>query len=140
MSHTTILDSMYGSFLDKPIEPVKVNDLKSLTIAKNEDCAFSLAEADMPFSGVDFTPCNGDQGIVRVKLGYSHVARMESDFWYGIQILALLKNAMIAELAKNFDITKYKVHFALPGRPGKYFSDSLSSASVEIRAYITTKV
>jgi hypothetical protein len=133
------LNRMYGSFLAEPVIPVEVVlGAHPVTLAKATADAFTLNAAIYIHTKSIFNviETEADQGIIRAKVGLAAAARMENSIGYGYFYLAVLKNAMLIEMAKFFDLHQHKVIWNRPAKPYQYFIDFDDVAGYEIRCYI----
>lgn len=131
------LNRMYGSFLAEPVIPVEVvMGAQPVTMAKATDAAFMLNDSINTKNIFNVIETEADRGIIRAKVGLAAAARMENSIGYGYFYLAVLKNAMLIEMAKFFDLHKHKVIWNRPAKPDNYFLDFDTVAGYEIRCYI----
>lgn len=132
------LNLLYGSFLEAQWEPFDIDIKGSLTIAYKNDDAFTLAA---PLSSSIRVVKNkeehdGDQFVLRCILPNTIAKRMENDLTFGYFFLSLVKNEVLKAFAEHVDLTKNKVIWARPGKPGEYFRE-LEGIGYEFRAYIS---
>ena len=133
------LNRMYGSFLEIKCLPIEVN-MKShpVTLAGKTEGAFTLNDS------VSATTRNlnniyetqADQGIIRANIGLASSSKMLTDLGYGYFYLSILKNAMLMELSKFFNLNDHKVIWSRPGKVDEFFRDFDNVAGYEVRAYI----
>lgn len=138
------LNRMYGEYLSLPCLPIEVVMGKApVTLARSTHDAFSLSAAiDVRTKNINnVIETEADQGIIRATIGLAAASRMIDDLGYGYFYLAVLKNEMLSEMAKFFNLSTNTVVWARPGKSDEYFRDFDDVAGYEIRCYIDkTKV
>lgn len=133
------LNRMYGDFLKIPVTPIDVQlGAHPVTLANSTEGAFSLNEPVM--AKIKNIHCSietkADQGIIRAMIGMATASRMMDDLGFGYFYLAVLKNAMLTEMSKFFDLNQHEVVWNRPGKSDQYFRDFDNVAGYEIRCYI----
>jgi hypothetical protein len=138
------LNRMYGEYLALPCLPVEVVMGKQpVTLARSTDDAFTLNTAiDVHTKNINnVIETEADQGIIRATIGLAAASRMIDDLGYGYFYLAVLKNEMLSEMAKFFNLSNHKVVWNRAGKSNEYFIDFDNVAGYEVRCYIVkTKV
>lgn len=140
MKDSEKLNRLYGDFLKFKTNPINIDigHPHPVTLARGDQDAFSLNAA---ISGsvqtiINVVETEAHQGVIRAFIPFQYVARMVTDDNFAYMYLGVMKNNMLLELSKFFDLDKRTVVWNSPGKPNVFFREFENMPGVEVRAYI----
>ena len=134
MVTTRELDDIYGNFIVSFKKPLNIDFTKGITKVPPGQDAYILKDPTSSTITIEKTESGGV--LVRYAFSYDCAVNILGNYKEGLRFLSVVQNQMVTAISPWIDWSKDVPNlFQRSGMPNRFFIESQSHASFEIRAY-----